>query len=164
MDLVTPEPGLLIWSSVSFILLLLLLKKFAWRPIIQALQAREEMIEGSIADAQKARKEIDELSILRKSMLEEAKRERVALLKEAQELKTQIIDEAKKIARNESDLMLKEARLQIQQEKANALREIKNQVAILSVDIAGVLLKSELEASPKQQALIENYLKDVTFN
>ncbi len=164
MDLVTPEPGLLIWSSVSFILLLLLLKKFAWRPIIQALQAREEMIEGSIADAQKARKEVDELSILRKSMLEEAKRERVALLKEAQELKTQIIDEAKKIARNESDLMLKEARIQIQQEKANALREIKNQVAILSVDIAGVLLKSELEASPKQQALIENYLKDVTFN
>ena len=164
MDLVTPEPGLLIWSSVSFILLLLLLKKFAWRPIIQALQAREEMIEGSIADAQKARKEVDELSILRKSMLEEAKRERVALLKEAQELKTQIIDEAKKIARNESDLMLKEARIQIQQEKANALREIKNQVAILSVDIAGVLLKSELEASPKQQASIENYLKDVTFN
>ena len=164
MDLVTPEPGLLIWSSVSFILLLLLLKKFAWRPIIQALQAREEMIEGSIADAQKARKEVDELSILRKSMLEEAKRERVALLKEAQELKMQIIDEAKKIARNESDLMLKEARIQIQQEKANALREIKNQVAILSVDIAGVLLKSELEASPKQQALIENYLKDVTFN
>ncbi len=164
MDLVTPEPGLLIWSSVSFILLLLLLKKFAWRPIIQALQAREEMIEGSIADAQKARKEVDELSILRKSMLEDAKRERVALLKEAQELKTQIIDEAKKIARNESDLMLKEARIQIQQEKANALREIKNQVAILSVDIAGVLLKSELEASPKQQALIENYLKDVTFN
>ena len=164
MDLVTPEPGLLIWSSVSFILLLLLLKKFAWRPIIQALQAREEMIEGSIADAQKARKEVDELSILRKSMLEDAKRERVALIKEAQELKTQIIDEAKKIARNESDLMLKEARIQIQQEKANALREIKNQVAILSVDIAGVLLKSELEASPKQQALIENYLKDVTFN
>ncbi len=164
MDLVTPEPGLLIWSSVSFILLLLLLKKFAWRPIIQALQAREEMIEGSIADAQKARKEVDELSILRKSMLEDAKRERVALLKEAQELKMQIIDEAKKIARNESDLMLKEARIQIQQEKANALREIKNQVAILSVDIAGVLLKSELEASPKQQALIENYLKDVTFN
>ncbi|MBP8850499.1 MAG: F0F1 ATP synthase subunit B, partial [Breznakibacter sp.] len=153
-----------IWSSVSFILLLLLLKKFAWRPIIQALQAREEMIEGSIADAQKARKEVDELSILRKSMLEDAKRERVALLKEAQELKMQIIDEAKKIARNESDLMLKEARIQIQQEKANALREIKNQVAILSVDIAGVLLKSELEASPKQQALIENYLKDVTFN
>lgn len=164
MDLVTPEPGLLIWSSVSFILLLILLKRFAWSPIIQALQAREEMIEGSIADAQHARKEVDELSILRKSMLEEAKRERVSLLKEAQELKSQIIEEARKIARNESDLMLKEARIQIQQEKANVLRDIKNQVAILSVDIAGLLLKSELESSPKQKALIENYLKDVTFN
>ena len=82
----------------------------------------------------------------------------------ALDITSSVVDEAKKIARNESDLMLKEARIQIQQEKANALREIKNQVAILSVDIAGVLLKSELEASPKQQALIENYLKDVTFN
>lgn len=164
MDLVTPEPGLLIWSSVSFILLLILLKKFAWGPIMLALTTREEMIESSIVDAQQARKEVEELSITKKQILEEAKRERIALLKEAQDFKAQIIEEAKAIAQKESEKIVTAARAQIEQEKVNAIRDIKNQVAILSVDIAGVILKQELSSTTKQQALIDDYLKDVTFN
>lgn len=164
MDLVTPEPGLLIWASVSFILLLILLKKFAWGPIMLALKTREEMIEAAIVDAQQARKEVEELSITKKQILEEAKKERIALIKEAQDFKAQIIEEAKSIAQKESEKMISAARAQIQQEKLNAIRDIKNQVAVLSVDIAGVILKQELSSSTKQQALIDDYLKDVTFN
>ncbi len=164
MDLVTPEPGLLIWASVSFILLLILLKKFAWGPIMLALKTREEMIEAAIVDAQQARKEVEELSITKKQILEEAKKERIALIKEAQDFKVQIIEEAKSIAQKESEKMISAARAQIEQEKINAIRDIKNQVAVLSVDIAGVILKQELSSSTKQQALIDDYLKDVTFN
>ncbi len=164
MDLVTPEPGLLIWASVSFILLLILLKKFAWGPIMLALKTREEMIEAAIVDAQQARKEVEELSITKKQILEEAKKERIALIKEAQDFKAQIIEEAKSIAQKESEKMISAARAQIEQEKINAIRDIKNQVAVLSVDIAGVILKQELSSSTKQQALIDDYLKDVTFN
>lgn len=164
MDLVTPEPGLLIWASVSFILLLILLKKFAWGPIMLALKTREEMIGAAIVDAQQARKEVEELSITKKQILEEAKKERIALIKEAQDFKVQIIEEAKSIAQKESEKMISAARAQIEQEKINAIRDIKNQVAVLSVDIAGVILKQELSSSTKQQALIDDYLKDVTFN
>lgn len=164
MDLVTPEPGLLIWASVSFILLLILLKKFAWGPIMLALKTREEMIEAAIVDAQQARKEVEELSITKKQILEDAKKERIALIKEAQEFKVQIIEEAKSTAQKESEKIVAAARAQIEQEKLNAIRDIKNQVAVLSVDIAGVILKQELSSSTKQQALIDDYLKDVTFN
>ncbi len=164
MDLVSPEPGLLIWSSVSFIFLLLILRKFAWSPILHALTTREEMIESAIIDAQKARKEVDELSVMKKEMLEEAKRERVALLKEAHDFKNQIVEEARKVAQKEGEQIVANARAQIHQEKLNAIRDIKNQVAILSVDIAGILLKQELQSTQKQQSLIEDYLKDVTFN
>lgn len=164
MDLVSPEPGLLFWTSLSFIILILVMKKYAWGPIMQAVSAREEMIEGAIVDSLKARKEIDELVLLKKSMMDEAKKERNSLIKEANDLKTQLIDEARLSAQKDAELIISNARAQIQQEKLNAIRDIKNQVAILSVDIAGMLIKEELNSSQKQQSLIDNYLKDVTFN
>jgi len=164
MNLLSPDPGLVIWTGLTFILLLLILKKYAWRPILHAVKVREHTIKYALAAAEKARQEVENIEKLKKQTLEEAALERDKLITEARELKTRIIEDAKKDAHKEADKIIESTRIQLEKEKKEAVQKMRKQVAILSVDIAGKLLEQELKATKKQKDLIDRYLKEVSFN
>jgi F-type H+-transporting ATPase subunit b len=164
MDLLSPDPGLVIWTGLTFIILLFILKKYAWRPILHALRVREHTIKYALAAAAKAKEEAENIEKLKKQTLEEAALERDRLITEARELKAKIIEDAKKEARKEADKIVASTRVQLEKEKQDAIRRMREQVAVLSVDIAGKLLEQELKTTKKQKDLIDKYLKEVNFN
>jgi len=164
MDLLTPDPGLVIWTGTTFIILVLILKKYAWRPILHAIRVREHTIKYALAAAEKAQKDVDEIEKVKKKTLEEAALERDKLITEARELKAKIIEDAKKDAQKEADKIVEATRHQLEKEKKDALQKMREQIAVLSVDIAGKLLEQELKTTKKQKELIDKYLKEVSFN
>lgn len=164
MELVTPSLGLIFWTTLAFVVLLFLLKKFAWKPILEAVNEREEKIEGSLLAAEKAKEEMTELNAKNDEMRKVALAERDALMKEAREMKSQIIADAKTKAGSEADLIMASARETISQEKSAAQGEIKAQVATLSLAIAEKLVKGELSTDEKQKALVDNLVNDVNLN
>jgi F-type H+-transporting ATPase subunit b len=162
--LITPSVGLIFWTTVVFLLLLILLGKFAWKPILGAIKTREKNIEDSLAKAESALRDMRELQANNEKIMAKAREERDALLKEANEIKESIISEAKAKATKESDRIISSAREQITSEKNAAITELKNQVAKLSIDIAEKILKSDLSSDEKQKALVSNLMKDVNLN
>lgn len=164
MELVKPSIGLIFWMIVSFSIILFLLKKFAWKPILDMLKEREDSIEQALISAESAREEMKTLQANNERILNEAKQERDSLLKEAREIKEKIIAESKDIASKEGERLLKMARENIQNEKMAAITELKNQVATLSIDIAEKILKTELSSDEKQKNLVNTLLKDVNLN
>ena len=160
MELVTPAIGLIFWTSVVFILLVILLKKYAWKPILTAVEDRNESIEKALKAAEKAKEDIESLTADNDRILNEAKLERDALLKEAREIKEKVIAEAKDKAKEEADKILISAKDQIRNEKMAAITELKNQVAELSIEIAEKILKSELQNENKQKELISSALTE----
>ncbi len=162
--LVTPGVGLIFWTSIVFILLLVLLGKFAWKPILSAIKEREQGIESALKSAEAAKKEMENLKAGNEKILNEARSERDALLKEARDTKESIIAEAKTKAMKEADRILATAREQIVAEKNAAIADLKAQVATLSIDIAEKILKSELSSDEKQKSLVNNLMKDVNLN
>ncbi|MBL7884219.1 MAG: F0F1 ATP synthase subunit B [Bacteroidia bacterium] len=164
MELVKPSIGLIFWMAVSFSIILFLLKKFAWKPILGMIKEREESIENALAAAEKAKEEMKALQSNNERILAEAKAERDTLLKEAREIKEKMIADAKGIATKEGERMLNIARENIQNEKMAAITELKNQVASLSIEIAEKILKSELSSDEKQKSLVNTLLKDVNLN
>ena len=164
MELVTPAFGLVFWMFVSFGVIVFVLKKFAWKPILATLKEREEGIQNALDAAKKAKEEMSALQSNNERIINEAKHERDQLLKEARELKDALIAEAKNKAAAEADRLLSNARETINNEKAAALTELKNQVAILSLEIAEKILKEELSSKDKQKALITALLADVQLN
>ena len=164
MELVKPSIGLIFWMIVSFSIILFLLKKFAWAPILGMIKEREESIEQALASAENAKQEMKKLQSNNERILAEAKTERELLLKDAREIREKMIAEAKVIATKEGERLLKSARENIQNEKMAAITELKNQVATLSIDIAEKILKSELSSDEKQKSLVNTLLKDVNLN
>ena len=164
MELVKPAFGLIFWMCVSFGLILFILKKFAWAPILNMLSERETSIQNALDSAEKAKKEMLALKSDNDRILNEAKAERDLLLKDARDIREKMIAEAKGLANKEGERMLKTARENIQNEKTAAIAELKNQVAILSIEIAEKILKSELSSDEKQKALVKNLLQDVNLN
>lgn len=164
LGLVTPGFGLTIWMLVTFVILMVLLKKFAWTPILGAINERETKIEGALAAAEKAKEEMAELTAKNNEMRKVALAERDALMKEAREMKAQIIADAKTKATSEADTILASARETISQEKVAAQGEIKNQVATLSIAIAEKLVKGVLSTDDKHKALVDNLVNDVNLN
>ena len=164
MELVTPEIGLIFWTTVVFSLLLVVLKKYAWKPILSAVDERNKSIEDALKAADKAKKEMLALTTDNERILMEAKKERDALLKEGREIKDNIIAEAKDKAKIESDKILITAKKQINNEKMKAITELKNQVAEMSIDIAEKILKSELSDKNKQKEVIAEALKSNELN
>ncbi len=164
MNLLSPEPGLLLWTAFTFILLLLLLTKFAWRPILGAIRSRDERISMALQAAQKATEELKNIEQTKSNIILEAKSERDKLLNEARVLKDSILAEAKQVAQNETERMISMARQQIIKEKAEAIYDLKKQVAQLSVNIAEKVLTEELADNEKQQNLIDKYLNESHFN
>ena len=156
--------GLFVWQTVLFLALLFLLRKYAWKPILSAVEEREEGIKNALEAADNAKKEMETLNADNERILLEAKAERDSILKEAREIKETIIAEAKTQATEEADKVLASAREQINNEKLAAITELKNQVADLSIDIAEKVLKSELKDTAKQKELVNNALKEAALS
>lgn len=163
-SLIEPAVGLIFWTTITFILLLVLLGKFAWKPILNAIKTREKGIEDALASAENALKDMRELKANNEKSLNEARAAREELMKEAREMKEAIIAEAKTKAQVDAERILASAHEQINAEKNAAVAELKNQVASLSIEIAEKILRSELSSDEKQKALVNNLMKDVTLN
>lgn len=162
--LVSPDPGLFIWSTVAFLLLFFLLSKFAWKPIVKALDERERSIEDALARAEMAKTEMAKLIKENEELLREARLTRDNILMEAKEIKDQIINDAKDQAKVEGVKLIEKARDEINNQKLAAMAEIKNQVSTLSLDIAEKLLRKQFEDQDKQHALVNELLKEVKLN
>lgn len=160
MELVTPAIGLIFWTTVVFTLLVLLLKKFAWKPILSAVDERNKSIKDSLAQAEKARSEMSELTANNEKIITQAKVDRDIILKEARDIKNEIISEAKDKANKEAEKLVSTAKEQILNEKMKAITELKNHVADLSIEMAEKILKSELSDVAKQKELVTKALKE----
>lgn len=164
MELVTPSIGLIVWQTVAFLLLLFLLAKFAWKPVMQGISERERSIESALDAAEKAKQEMARLTGENQQLLKEARAERDQILKEAKTLKDQIVAEAKIQAQTEGVKMIEKAKQEIENQKAAALAEVKGQVAALSIEIAEKVLRNQLEDQNKQNALVNDLLKEVELS
>jgi F-type H+-transporting ATPase subunit b len=163
-SLTSPAIGTLVWSALIFILFFLILTKFAWKPILNAVKARDEMIKGSLESAERAREEMLKLQSDNEAILRKAREERENILKEARDIRDRLISEAKGKATEEAEKLIEKARIGIEGEKRKALSEIREQVSTLSVEIASKLLGQQLKQTGEQEKLIDNYLNDINFN
>ena len=154
---------LFFWQTVIFIFLILLLKKFAWKPILDAVNEREEGIKNALLSAEKAKEEMASLQSDNEETLKKARSERDSLLKEAREIKQQLIDEAKSEAKSEAKKIISQAQETILNEKNAAIVDLKNQVAGLSIDIAEKVLKEKLSDDKTQMKLVKDLVKEVTL-
>lgn len=161
MELVTPEIGLVFWTTVSFLILFFLLAKFAWKPIMGAIDARERSIEDALLKAEAAKEEMSRLTNENESLLKQARSERDQILAEAKKVKDQIISEAKEAAQKEGARQIELARVEINNQKAIAMADVKNQVATLSIQIAERILQEQLKDQQKQDELVGQLLKEV---
>ncbi|GEO04861.1 ATP synthase subunit b [Adhaeribacter aerolatus] len=164
MELVTPGIGLIFWQTVTFIIVLFLLSKFAWKPIMASLRQREDSIESALRMADQAKLEMQALKADNEKLLQEARIERDRILREASEAGTAIVEQAKARANEEGTRMVANARQAIENEKKAALTEVKNTAAALSIEIAERILKRELANPQAQQALVNDYIKEVNLN
>ena len=164
MEIVTPEFGLIFWQTVIFLLVLFLLGKFAWKPILSSLKEREDSIEAALRMADQAKIEMQQLKAGNEKLLAEARLERDRILKEASAVADRHIEEAKNKANEEGTRLIEQAREAIRNEKNAALAEVKNTAAQLSIDVAERILRRELTDTPAQQQLVDSYLKEVKLN
>lgn len=164
MDLVTPGFGLVFWTAITFLILLFILKKFAWKPILGAVSSREESIKDALAAAEAARREMENLQADNERILQEARAEREAMMKDARDMKNKMIADAKEEAKLTADKMIAQAQEAIQSEKKAAIAELKGQVASLSLEIAEKVVKQELSNKGQQEKLVEEMLGKATLN
>ncbi|KFF12283.1 F0F1 ATP synthase subunit B [Chryseobacterium soli] len=164
MGIIEPGIGLLFWMTLTFVILLFILAKFAWKPIVNAVNDRETSIVDALNQAKLAKKEMEELKADNERIIREAKIERDAILKEAREIKDRIVGEAKDIAKSEGDKLIESARQSIQSEKNAAMADIKSQIGNLSVNIAESILKQKLDNTEAQNELVQNYLNKSNLN
>ena len=156
--------GLFFWQTLLFVILLFLLRKFAWKPILNAVNEREDSIKEALNSAEEAKKEMANLQASNEALLNKAREERDAMLKEAREVKEKVINEAKGLANIEAEKIITSARESIQHEKLAAITELKNQVATLSIEIAEKILKQELATAEKQKSLIDTAVAEINLN
>jgi F-type H+-transporting ATPase subunit b len=164
MDLITPGLGLVFWTVITFLFLLVILKKFAWKPILGAVGEREDGIKKALASAENARKEMENLHADNERILKEARAEREALLKDARDIKVKLIDEAKAEAEIQANRIIEQAQAAIVGEKRAAMAELKNHVANLSIEIAEKVVRAELSNKDKQVELVESMLGEAKLN
>ena len=164
MELLVPEFGLVILQTIAFLLLMFLLAKFAWKPVLAAIKEREQSIDDALNKAELAKQEMARLTSQNEELMKQARAERDEILKEAKILKDSIVNEAKTSAQTEGAKLIEKARIEIENQKKAALAELKGQVSTLSLDIAERVLCSQLDDKAKQQDLVANLLKDVELN
>jgi len=164
MPLVTPGIGLIFWMLIAFSILLFILGKFAWKPILKLLHEREESIEKALQAAEDAKAEMLKLQANNEQIVAEARKQADAIIKEAREMKEKMVSEAKIAAANEADKIMKNAKVAIENEKNQAMNEIRNQIAEFSVLIAEKIIRKELSNENKQKEYIDSLLNDIHIN
>lgn len=156
--------GLFFWQTLLFLGLLLLLRKFAWKPILNAVNEREQKISDSINQAEKAQQELEALKSQNEDLLKEARAERDGMIKDAKATASKMVEDAKSIAKEEGAKLLVSARESINAEKAAAITELKTQVAAFSIEIAEKIVREELSSADKQKALADKLVGDINMN
>lgn len=164
MDLITPAVGTIIWTTIVFVILLIILRAFAWKPILSAVKERQKSIEDSLNEAKLMREKMDNMKAENEIVLREAKAERDSILKEARELKDKIVASAKDEAQIEANKLIESTKQSIITAKEAAMVDIKNQIASLSVDVAERVLRKELDNKPAQEALAKELIDGVKLN
>jgi len=164
MGLVTPDIGTIFWMLLMFIILLIILKKFAWKPILGALDNREKSIEDSLRSADRARDEMEKLKADNEKIMAEARLERDRMLRETKQASEKILSQAREKANEEGKLLIEATRELIRNEKTAAVDEIRKQVAELSVDIAEKILREKLKDDKQQKELVNKLMKDIKLN
>jgi F-type H+-transporting ATPase subunit b len=158
------SPGLFIVQTILLLGLIFLMVKFAWKPILNSLNEREEGIQGALDAAENAKMEMENLQADNEKLLKEARAERETMLKDARDIKNKMIEDAKEEARNEASKLVAAAQASIETEKKAAIAELKSQVATLSIDIAEKVVREELSNKEKQTKLVESMLGEATLN
>jgi F-type H+-transporting ATPase subunit b len=164
MALVTPDLGTFFWMLLMFIILLIILRKFAWKPILNALENREKSIEDSLRSAERAREEMEELKLDNEKIMAEARLERDNMLRDTKQTGEKILSDAREKASEEARLLLEATREAIENEKTMAVDEIRRQVAELSVEIAEKILREKLKDDKQQKELVDKLIKDIKLN
>lgn len=164
MSLVSPELGLIFWMTLSFLIVLFILKKFAWKPILNMLKEREQSIEEALEQADRAKEKMAEIQADNEKIMQEARAEREKILQQAEQMSDNILAEAKQKAREESDKIMESAKNDIQKEKEAAVKEIKTQVVNISVDIAEKIIRKNLADDKAQTDYAKSLLKDTDLN
>ncbi len=164
MELITPAVGLIFWTTLTFAILFFLLKKMAWKPILGAVEEREQSIKDALASAENAKKEMQNLTADNERILKEARTEREEILKEAREMRAKSIEDTKEEVIALREELMAKTQEDIQNEKQAAIADLKNQVADISIGIAEKLVKEQLASKDNQVKLIETMLKDVKLN
>ena len=164
MELVIPDSGLLFWMLFSFGILFFLLRKYAWKPILNMVQKREDSIEQALKDAEKARQGVEKMQEANDRILVEARAEREKIFREAHEIKDKIIGEAREQAVRDKEKIMKDARISIEAEKNAAIREMRDTAAELSVQIAEKLIRRELSNDQKKKELIVQMMSEMPVN
>lgn len=164
MELLMPALGFFFWTLVAFLIVFLILKKFAWKPILTTLSAREKNIADSIATAERVKNEMAQMKSENEALMAQAREERSALLKEARETKDRIVHEAKEQAKAEAAKIVADAQAVINQQKMATLVDLKNQVGVLVLDVAEKVLRKELGNKPEQEQYIQQLANDIKLN
>jgi F-type H+-transporting ATPase subunit b len=164
MDLITPAIGQIFWGGLVFLILLFILAKFAWKPMLSAVNKREESIQESIDLAAKTKAEMEALKLQNEDLLKEARMERDKMINDASATSKKLIEEARAEGQAQQNKIVEEAQKIIQNEKAAAIAELKTQVASLSLEIAEKIIKGELASDDKQKALAEQIANDISLN
>ena len=157
MDLLLPHLGLLVWTLLAFIIVFLILKKFAWKPILKSLGEREDNIANSIASAEKIKLEMAQFKNDNETLLVKAREERAQMLKEAKDIKDKMILDAKDQAKEAAAKIVADAHASINQQKMAAITDLKNQVGKLVIEVSEKVLRRELSNKTEQ----ENYIKQL---
>lgn len=164
MELVTPAIGLTFWTVLVFLLLLIILRKFAWKPILNAVKDREESIEDALQAAEKAKAEMEQLNATNEKLLQEAREEKTKMIQEAKAASDKLVEEAKEKAQTESNRILDNAKREIDNQKDAAKAELKKEVGTLALSIAEKLLQKELENKSAQEELVSKLVEDFKLN
>ena len=164
MDLILPDFGLLFWTGLVFCCLLFILTKFAWKPILGAVNAREQKISEALELAEKTKVEMQTLKSENEALLKEARAQRDSMLKDAKTAADKMIEEAKEKAKSEAQKIVNSAKETITNEKLQAMNELKTHVAGLSLEIAEKIIRTELSSDDKQKALAEKMADDINMN
>jgi F-type H+-transporting ATPase subunit b len=164
MGLITPDLGLIFWTGLVFLLLMFVLTKFIWKPILTSVNARAQKITDALELAEKTKAEMTALQAQNEQLLAEARAERDAIVKDAKATATQMIEDAKSAAKTEAEKIAASTRAALASEKAAAIAELKTHVAALSLEIAEKIIRGELASDEKQKALAEKLAGDINMN
>lgn len=164
MDLITPDLGLLFWTGLVFVVLLFLLTKFAWKPILNMVNTREQKITEALELAEKTKAEMQQLAAQNEELVKEARKERDAMIKDAKATAEKVVEDAKNKAKAEAEKVLENARISINAEKVAAIAELKAQMAAFSIEIAEKIVRESLSSDEKQKALADKLAEEINLN